>query len=108
MSRNTLVATIICALGLGTFACTARHEVDTVSQGAQGPSSPAESGQHGPHAEAEEKQKSDLEHQTAGLTREITNGKADATMEGSGNLALQGNYEREKRARMQAQAANRP
>jgi hypothetical protein len=30
----------------------------------------------------------------------MTNGKTDVTMEGSGNLAWQGSYEREKRAKM--------
>jgi hypothetical protein len=36
----------------------------------------------------------------------MSNGKTDDTMEGSGNLAWQGSYEREKRAKMQGQAAN--
>jgi hypothetical protein len=33
----------------------------------------------------------------------MSNGKVDATMEGSGNLAWQGSYQREKRAKMQAE-----
>ena len=44
------------------------------------------------------------EHQTAGLTGEISNGKVDETMEGSGNLAWQGSYQREKRAKALADA----
>jgi hypothetical protein len=52
-----------------------------------------------------DKQTLEREHQTAGLTGEMSNGKVDATMEGSGNLAWQGSYEREKRAKMQGQAA---
>jgi hypothetical protein len=47
--------------------------------------------------------KKSTEHQTAGLTGEIGNGKVDETMEGSGNLGWQGSYQREKRAKMQAQ-----
>ena len=50
----------------------------------------------------EEEAKLDADHQTAGLTGEITNGKVDVTMEGSGNLAWQGSFEREKRAKMQS------
>jgi len=94
------------ALGLATSGCEARHEADSLSQGAHAPLSPAESGQHGPSAMDVDKEKSDREHQTAGLTGEMSNGKADVTMEGSGNLAWQGSYEREKRAKMQGQATN--
>lgn len=107
MKRRTPAAAIAFALGLATYGCEARHETDRLSQGANGPLSPAESGEHGPHALAPDKDKGDREHQTAGLTSEMSNGKADATMEGSGNLAWQGSYEREKRANMQRQAPNR-
>lgn len=106
MKRKTFAAMIACALGLATSGCEARHETDRLSQGAHGPSSPAESGQHGPDAMDVDKEKSEREHQTAGLTSEISNGKTDATMEGSGNLAWQGSYEREKRAKTQGQAAS--
>src|ERR1700736_6686385 len=98
MKRKTLATMIAFALGLATSGCEARREPDRLSQGAGGPLSPAESGQDGPDAMDVDKEKSDKEHQTAGLTGEMSNGKTDATMEGSGNLAWQGSYEREKRA----------
>ena len=93
---------LACGLAGGPFGCTTRRTPDRVTQGVQGPTSPAESAQHGPEAFAADKAKRDAEHQTAGLNGEMTNGKVDVTMEGSGNLAWQGSYEREKRAKTQA------
>ena len=88
--------------------CTGRRAEDRVDQGAHGALSPAESGMQGPNAYnrppyGADKSKMDAEHQTAGLTPELTNGKTDVTMEGSGNLAWQGSYEREKRAKSEKQ-----
>ena len=56
-----------------------------------------------PKEGGEAETKKSTEHQTAGLTGEVSNGKVDETMEGSGNLGWQGSYEREKRARVKAQ-----
>jgi len=56
----------------------------------------------------DDKKEAKEEHQTAGLMPEYTNGKVDPTMEGSGNLAWQGSYERERREKMQAQAKMQP
>lgn len=103
MRSKTLFIAAGIAFALGTYGCKVREEHDQVSSGAHGPASPATSGEHGPDAFnrapfMEDKNKADAEHQTAGLTPEFTNGKVDETMEGSGNLAWQGTYEREKRA----------
>lgn len=108
MRRKTLLATVAFALTATISGCTIRRTADRVDQGAQGPLSPAESGQNGADAYnrppyAPNKEKVDSEHQTAGLMPEYTNGKVDDTMEGSGNLAWQGSYEREKRARSEKQ-----
>jgi len=109
MRRHTFYIPVACALLAASFGCTGRRTGDRVTQGVHGPSSPAESAQHGPDAfnrppYGRNEAKMDTEHQTAGLNGEITNGKVDVTMEGSGNLAWEGSYEREKRARMQAEA----
>ena len=104
MRVRTLYVVVVCGLAAGTFGCTSRRTPDQVTQGVQGPTSPAESAQHGADAYnrapyGEDKAKIDAEHQTAGLMPEYTNGKIDPTMEGSGNLAWQGSYERRKRAK---------
>ena len=109
MRRNTLVVLTTLTLALGLSACKVREQADRVTSGAQGPGSPATSGEHGADAFnrapfMEEKEAAKKEHQTAGLMPEYTNGKADPTMEGSGNLAWQGSYERDRREKMQAQA----
>ena len=103
MRRRTSVITVAFALFAASFGCAGRRTEDRVTQGVHGPSSPAESGQHGPDALARPLHEvGDVQHQTAGLNGELTNGKVDVTMEGSGNLAWQGSYEREKRAKQQA------
>jgi hypothetical protein len=111
MRRKTVLITAGLVLALGTYGCKVRDEHDQVSSGAHGPASPATSGEHGADAfnrspYMENKSKADAEHQTAGLMPEFTNGKVDPTMEGSGNLAWQGSYEREKRNGQQAQHEN--
>src|SRR5689334_14410854 len=92
---------ILCIVAAGTLAaatigCANRRVEDRVAEGSQGALSPVESGRV---AENSDRAKADTEHQTAGLTGEMTNGKVDVTMEGSGNLAWQGSFEREKRAK---------
>ena len=89
---------IIAAVTLAatSVGCATRRTEDRVTEGSQGALSPVESGRV---AEGSDRSKADTEHQTAGLTGEMTNGKVDVTMEGSGNLAWQGSYEREKRAK---------
>ena len=109
MRGRTLYLITACALAAASVGCTVRKTPDRVDQGVHGPTSPAESGQHGAEAfnrspYGPDQAKMDAEHQTAGLTGEMTNGKVDVTMEGSGNLAWQGSYEREKRAKAKAQA----
>jgi hypothetical protein len=104
MRGKTLCIVAAFALAAGLFGCTVRRNPDRVTQGVEGPSSPAESAQHGAEAfnrppYGGDPAKLDAEHQTAGLNGELTNGKVDPTMEGSGNLAWQGSYEREKRAK---------
>ena len=113
MWRKMLVVSTGLAFALGMYGCKVRAEADQVTSGAQGPSSPATSGEHGPDAFNRapfmpDTSKADTEHQTAGLMPEYTNGKVDETMEGSGNLAWQGSYEREKRAGMQNEQQNAP
>lgn len=103
------ILSVTIALALGTVGCTMRATPDHVTQGAYGPSSPAESAQHGAQAYNRPPYGSntaqiDAEHQTAGLNGEMTNGKVDPTMEGSGNIAWQGNLERQKRAQAAAAA----
>jgi hypothetical protein len=100
MRRRTSVITVAFALFAASFGCAGRRTEDRVTQGVQGSSSPAESGQHGANASTRPSSDADAQHQTAGLNGEMTNGKTDVTMEGSGNLAWQGSYEREKRAKM--------
>jgi len=110
MRRRVVVLSGALALTIAMCGCKVREEADAVTNGTHGPTSPAESGQQGPTAFnrapfEESKKVADQEHQTAGLaTGPITNGKVDPTMEGSGNLAWQGSYEKEKR--QQASAAN--
>ena len=106
MSRKTFIVSAVFAVFATSFACAARRTEDRADQGSHGPSSPAESGQHGPDAYnappfGRDKTAMAREHETAGLNGEMHNGKVDVTMEGSGNLAWQGSYEREKRARAQ-------
>ena len=101
------IAAIFLIFG-ATYGCRVRQPEDRASQGAEGPMSPAESGQHGATAYnrppyGPDAKRIDAEHQTAGLTGPLTDGKEDPTMEGSGNLAWQGSYEREKRAGAQRQ-----
>ena len=98
----------VLTLGLVLFGCAGRKVADRETSGAHGPPSPAGSGQHGPEAYnrppyGTDESKIDEEHKTAGLTEEMSNGKVDETMEGSGNLAWQGSYQREKRAKAKAQ-----
>ena len=89
-------AAIVLAAGL--TSCSERRTQDQVTSGAHGTTSPEEAG-----LRPDTPQKTpDTDYQTAGLTGELSNGKTDETMEGSGNLAWQGSYEREKRANMQA------
>ncbi len=107
--KRTFAVTITLAAALSSSACKVRVTEDQVAQGPQGPTSPAESGQQGPEAfnrspYMHSEQKADTEHETAGLMPEYNNGKTDPTMEGSGNIAWQGDYEREKRAANAAQA----
>ena len=91
------------ALAIGLAGCQSpRKAPDHVMQGQHGPTSPAESAEHGALA-FNPAEKTSNEYATAGLDGEVTNGKVDETMEGSGNLAWQGTYEREKRAKAQAQ-----
>jgi hypothetical protein len=99
---------IVLALAVGLSGCAGRKAGDRETSGAHGPASPVGSGQHGPEAYnrppyGHDEPKMDAEHETAGLDGEMSNGKVDATMEGSGNLGWQGSYEREKRAKMQPQ-----
>jgi hypothetical protein len=113
MRRKTFSITAALALFAASFGCAGRRTEDRVTQGVHGPSSPAESGEHGADAfnrppYGENQAMMDAEHQTAGLNGELTNGKVDPTMEGSGNLAWQGSYEREKRLKMQAEAQAPP
>lgn len=108
MWRKTFVVMTGLSFCLGMYGCKVRATADQVTSGAHGPSSPAASGEHGADAFnrapfMESANKADAEHQTAGLTPEFTNGKVDPTMEGSGNLAWQGSYERAMRDNVQAQ-----
>ena len=105
MRGRTFSIIAACALAAASVGC-GRKTVDRVEQGAQGAVSPAESGEHGSNRlpYGGDRNQADAEHQTAGLTPEMTNGKVDDTMEGSGNLAWQGSYEREKRTKAKAQA----
>ena len=111
MSRKNFVVAIAFTFAVFTAGCNVRQVQDKLSQGAHGPSSPAESGRHGadaynrpPFAPEDQEKKIDAMHQTAGIMPEYTNGKVDPTMEGSGNLAWQGSYERAKRTSQQNQA----
>ena len=92
------IAAIILAAGL--TGCAERKVEDRVTSGAHGPASPEEA----ERPDAQQPKPPDTDYQTAGLTSEITNCKTDETMEGSGNLAWQGSYEREKREKMQSQS----
>jgi hypothetical protein len=105
MRRKTFSIAAAFALFAVSLACSGRRSGDRVTEGVQGPSSPALSAQHGPEAfnrppYGRDEKQIDTEHQTAGMTPEMTNGKVDDTMEGSGNLAWQGSYERRKRAKI--------
>lgn len=81
------------ALGLALAGCGGYN---TVNQGSGGPTSPEESGQTGAYGDqappygSAKQEKSDDWYRTHWY--EITNGETDPTMEGSGNIAAQGNY----------------
>jgi len=96
------IAVVILAAGL--TSCAERKTEDRVTSGAHGPSNPEQA----ERPDALAPKPPDTDYQTAGLSSEITNGKTDETMEGSGNLAWQGSYEREKRSKMESQAPATP
>jgi hypothetical protein len=80
----------VVALWVGLTGCSSFEQVN---QGWQGATSPAESGQHGSAADqAAAMAKDKAEHEIKPIRREFTNGNTDPTMEGSGNMAAQGDY----------------
>ena len=86
--RQACLAVFAAALlltGCGTY--------NQVNQGERGPTSPAESGQHGAYADqiaSQSLQSAETEVYT--IEHPITNDETDPSMEGSGNIAAQGNY----------------
>ncbi|MBV8817101.1 MAG: hypothetical protein JO022_02020 [Acidobacteriaceae bacterium] len=87
---------------LAVAGLTGCNNYNQVNQGWQGPTSPAESGQHG--ASADQVALSEQPSLEAGatampITEEYTNGNYDPTMEGSGNIAAQGNYAKAEQQR---------
>src|SRR5581483_12274445 len=94
MSRRILMTGI---LGFSLFGvgCGIKS-YQNVEAGAQGPTSPRESGEQGPRADQTppygDAAKAAEEHKIAPYREAYTNGFTDPSMEGSGNLANQGNY----------------
>src|SRR5947209_5086160 len=95
-----LQAALAAVLVLGASACTRSY--NQVNDGKHGPVSPVQSGQQRANAEIRppygDADRAKLDHQVQPIRGAMTNGKTDPTMEGSGNIAAQGNYPDPKKA----------
>ena len=90
---RTLVITGFTSLVLALSGCSSYNQVN---QGWEGATSPAESGQHGAYADQAapygSSHQAKSEHDVRPIEHAITNGETDPSMEGSGNIAAQGDY----------------
>jgi hypothetical protein len=89
---------VLALAGLGLVGCTADYS--KVEAGSKGPTSPVESGEMGPYANRPPRGAIDVakaNQEIPPITRPFSNGFEDATMEGSGNIAAQGSYEKNRK-----------
>jgi hypothetical protein len=89
---RSIVFAAVAGMALVLAGCSPSSQV---SLGEHGATSPAESGEHGAYgdqAAPSQQQEATSEYDIKPIEQPLTNDNVDASMEGSGNIAAQGDY----------------